>query len=845
MKIQAIRISGFRGIPPVKSGEPYVSISMQNGVAPKNLVLFGPNAFGKSSIADALEWFFRGHTRAPGYFDGYRDEDTVHLNLGKPGYPSIAYVELEILHKGQIHKVRRELGTDGQKCGEDLGDLVSEIRSAQDEIVVLDHDQFREFVNAASKEKWQTFSSLIGYEQLDQFRSGMDSLTAKSLTDHLGLTKRKSDLARTKAVFARELGQAVDRAHAGQAVEPSVKALRTGIMRRLEMALASLGLPASSEMSSLDQDYWNQLRARVQPSATRTSAVAQAANLREMAKSLSPIEKGFLATAKEFAESASRLGHRKQHFDKRVLSDLYRLGAKAVASDAEGDRCPLCDSAISRSELQAKLAMKLVDLDFEGIEKGRDSLHEQWKSLQNILRTVSRRLQSHSMSEIRDAFASAYCLEAVGSAIELESYDETIVSQWAEDCAVLVRTMAEAVVRVEEEILKIEHEIGNDSLGRIASEIDELDLLWRTYEKLIQDEHQIDTQQRDLDVATAVAEELRVVASSFREELSDFSGRVVELVNEDVSKYYEVLHPDDMVKPYLEASISGNQRTVTLRCDYYGNQNRDAASLLSESHRNSLGLAILLAFMNYKRRVGSPVEFCVFDDVTQSFDTSHRVNLIGLLEDARFPEVSDQQVLFLTHDRTLADLILRPGEERRTRSAWCRFDMRHWWLDCLVIEPGGDPFQISQRYLASGDEIAGAVYARRALETVLKSIVDKCNIRVQYRDKPWRTNIEDYRTWIVNELTELWVHNEGILDPADPAISAVLTSQQILNLTVHDSEFLDNPMTAADVKAALKIVTDLQALFTCRVCGKQRFHTVKRGKNGQIPNCRLCGKPLL
>lgn len=165
MKIQEIRVSGFRGIPPIDT-KPFVSLDLAGKARPKDLLLFGYNAYGKSSIADALEWFFRERVRGSECFEGYSDSDTVHLNVGKHGFPATAYVELDILHQGMVHTVRKELDATGKKCGENLGSIAHELDLASDEVIVLDHDRFRSFVGAASKDKWQTFSSLIGYEEL-------------------------------------------------------------------------------------------------------------------------------------------------------------------------------------------------------------------------------------------------------------------------------------------------------------------------------------------------------------------------------------------------------------------------------------------------------------------------------------------------------------------------------------------------------------------------------------------------------------------------------------------------------------------------------------------------------
>ena len=127
--------------------------------------------------------------------------------------------------------------------------------------------------------------------------------------------------------------------------------------------------------------------------------------------------------------------------------------------------------------------------------------------------------------------------------------------------------------------------------------------------------------------------------------------------------------------------------------------------------------------MKYKRQLGSPIEFCVFDDVTQSFDIEHRTNLLMLLENPIFPEIYNQQIIFMTHDRTLADLVKRPGEQNLPNS-WLRVDIRNWWLERMLLESEHDtePLTRTQKYIDQNDEIAAGIYLRRDWNNYIKQL---------------------------------------------------------------------------------------------------------------------------
>ena len=184
MKIKNIRIAGFRGVPPVAPPDVDIDLTSPSG-GPKNLLLFGPNAYGKSSIADALEWFFKESVRGSSYFEEYCDSDNIHVKVGQPGFLPEAYIEVIVDHNGTDYTLRKDINQSGTKIRENLGGIPAVIQQLENEIIVLDHDQFRKFVASANTEKWTTFSSLIGYEELDYFRAGIDSLSSRSLTDHL------------------------------------------------------------------------------------------------------------------------------------------------------------------------------------------------------------------------------------------------------------------------------------------------------------------------------------------------------------------------------------------------------------------------------------------------------------------------------------------------------------------------------------------------------------------------------------------------------------------------------------------------------------------------------------
>lgn len=315
MQIKSIKISGFRGIPPVDPPNVDISLVSPSGEI-KDLLLFGPNAYGKSSIADALEWFFKEKVRGGSYYEEYNERDNIHLKVGQPNFPQSAFIELLITHNGSDFIVRKEIDSSGQKTGEDLAGLSALFYQIRDEIIVLDHDQFRNFVAAANDRKWTTFASLIGFEELDHFRAGIESLTSRSITDYLQKVQLEKDVTTRRQQLQSLIVQAAERY---EVESQTVDKLLSTFWTRLEITLASLNYPIPNQNEQLKNQYWDNLRKKIRMSEQAIEASRRLGELQNFLTKLSPFEIDLAAEMKRFVNDVSNLGNQKQFFDKRAF----------------------------------------------------------------------------------------------------------------------------------------------------------------------------------------------------------------------------------------------------------------------------------------------------------------------------------------------------------------------------------------------------------------------------------------------------------------------------------------------------------------------------------------------
>lgn len=834
MRIKRIQISGFRGIPPVDPPNVDITLISQSGEV-KNLLLFGPNAYGKSSIADALEWFFKERVRGGTYFEEYSNQDNIHLKTGQPNFRQNAYIELLVEHNNSDYVVRKEMNISGDKIMENLGGIQPIFEQIKDEIIVLDHDQFRNFVASANDEKWATFASLIGFEELDHFRGGIDSLSGRSITDNLQKTQMEKNVSSKREQLSIQLQQAFLKFDAqGQDFQD----LKSFFWTKLEVTLSSLNFVIPNAYANLDENYWNELKKSVRLPESTIKASMRLGELKSLQDKLSPFEIDLVSEIGALLIDVESLEKQKEYFDKEILSQFYKAGLQIIHEHkTPQDYCPFCLTAYSWEKLSKDVERRNQQLKFEEIQSLQKSVDTRWKKIKQHVSNKNADLANIDITAVKDAYSLIKSASALDGYISLRAFDPERIREWTGNVRSLIRVLADNHNTVSEEVAKVEKVLGNNPVYELQTVIDDLYAFWKTLKELQVKIVELDRAQLKLDIVNQIIEKLRALTSNFRAELNDFSARVIEIINSDVKAYYDELHPRDEVRPFLEVGVKGVQRIVNLKCNYKGVPNKSAVSLLSESHRNSLGMSILLAFMKYKRQTGSPVGFCIFDDVTQSFDVEHRTSLLNLLENQRFPEISQQQILFFTHDRTLADLIKRSGDQQE-RDNWLRVDIRYWWLERMLLEAESDaePLSRAEYYANNNDEIAAAIYARRALEQLYKKIISKTQIKVAFSEKPWKIELNEYRLYILGEIRELWSEQKGFIDPNDGLLQQLFMSQRILNLTVHDSQFLENPMTLGDVQSAIDLIRQLDARFKCTNCGKP-YHTIKK-EQGNNPKCR-------
>ncbi len=298
-RLQELKLTAFRGVPDE------LTIPLGDG---QSLVVFGENGTGKSSIADALEWYLTG--------------------------------EIEILtHEGRKHAVRHvgarkeqvtavDVVTDGALAGRaEFPDTPNPkaIELASRETFLLRGRTLADFINKSKTEKWKSMAEILGLDGVDNLRGDLQRVRTE-------LRKRDKAASTALAECEKALNQ-------GEELSEEV------LLKGLKQICAGLGLEAPRTLERIADPSW--VAGLMGQSAGRGEAQRDAllAELRE------PPALGWPA------QHAAR-------WNELVATDeLARVGllerGSALLEQSGDASCPLCGQEIDRKALAAGIKERL------------------------------------------------------------------------------------------------------------------------------------------------------------------------------------------------------------------------------------------------------------------------------------------------------------------------------------------------------------------------------------------------------------------------------------------------------------------------------------------------------
>ena len=304
----------------------------------------------------------------------------------------------------------------------------------------------------------------------------------------------------------------------------------------------------------------------------------------------------------------------------------------------------------------------------------------------------------------------------------------------------------------------------------------------------------------DSDSARTAASYASTVFQAYADRQHAYFADILDRISGRVAEIYAKLHPGE---PLADVRIEPwGTKGVELAISFHGSRQKPPHGVLSESHLNSLAVALFLGMAD---TFNEQLDFLVLDDVVNSFDIEHRGELARLLA----TEFAHRQIVVLTHDQLFFDRLTKLAP------SWRRFEFTSWDFETgprMIQYQIGKMLQEAQAALTDGDRVGAAMKGRRALEEALQETCEGLAAPLPFRRgaKNDRREIGEALPGVRHVLKE---HSRATYSALKPLLNALEADvAAALNPEAHASQ--THPSTA-EVRAAIERVSELDARWTC------------------------------
>ncbi|MDP2924525.1 MAG: hypothetical protein Q8O30_12560 [Candidatus Omnitrophota bacterium] len=766
IKLRKLSLAHFRGAREL--------IELDFGTDFRSCILFGFNGEGKSTFAQAIEWFYRDSVAAL-TGEGVEKEDIVNLGASAKDETIVSIVfSKKELSASKLFKKDKGKSEWSNKSTEFIDYI--ENKSYYDRLYLNQHSILW-FLAKPKGQKKDEIAKIIGYEDIVNVRNSIAG-ALRDLERSTYLSDIRQRIANNDGLMASNIyGDIVN------TVDDLFQKSST-LLKKLgyEEKILSLGDLETAIAKAI----------KLIPNEQKTKDRIELENIKAKVVSLEKkirISKALTDWQKRFNE----LVQNKDVLSKLNLSDFLRNAEKIIKTDSSLKYCPLCEQDINREALlrsvvdryqkyssaranlttleeelsRIKITLAQLEREMDDLEKLlnvktivylKDTLQTLKLSLPNISSELSLAFQNRSQSLLDATKIDEDSKKASESLIALNATLQSMIDKLS-------------ITQDEKEKQSIFQALfrGKD----IALETIKYRKEVRLFEKQISDMQYIDEQM------------LQLQNHSLK--------TVLDLMSTDINKYFYFLNKKNRVKD-VKLEIKG-EAGIEFNLDFYGNEASPPKKYLSESQLNSLGIALFLAAVKKFNRVN---RFFILDDVLISFDRRYRLRLLELLK----KEFSDYQVLLLTHESFWYEMIKRQFPEWVKKEVTWSFEKGIRFKD-----DSSDWLKEAKTKLEAGEKVGNDL--RIGMENLLKHLCLALEVRL-----PFKLD-EDNEKRMIGELfpaLTATLNKKKSPIPSHHDYKSLEVSSFIANSESHDNPDLDSK---ADLEETIEKIRKFQGLFIC------------------------------
>jgi len=779
VKIRNLEIRGFRGI------RNKVNVDFDSS---KSILIYGDNGSGKSSIADAFEWF---------YYD--KVEHLSSEEIGTKGLPALrniflpdsgdAYVEIK--YSDSKYDAQKKLIIRKTKLSSEYTNTSEEFKGYMDaalkENLLLRYKDLLGFILSTKAQKLEEISHIIGFSEISKVKTVLKK-AVNDLKRELKQSRFDDRISsQQRNIFKRIQQNITDDEQYLNVIRELIAPLKLPVevkdVSSIDVILEALKKPEDKEAISNQLSY--------------EKVIEYLKNLEISFDSICTSYKGLYEKCQQIAKDKEKL--KKISLEPLLSQGLSILGKRLF----EDDNCPLCLQEKDREELIDELRKRIEELAI--FKKEKDAATEE---LNTILKLVQR-----ALTEAENALKEKCLLPEDNSEPkkEIEKIRGDITAAIAKIKKVTF-TELETITKPQDFIV-FDVTALKDLISILTSKKDKIvtgkkdDLIFTVHSKIEsvkQSYNEIKSLRKAAELLTQQQESLEPIYNEFVKRQRDGLSSFLAAISNDINDLYQFMNESENVSEIELVPLDEDDEFVgvTLQFKFHGRLEAPPHKYLSESRLNCLGICLFLASVKAYNKLN---KFIVLDDMITSFDTNHRARFARLL----IEKFSDYQIILFTHEKDWFEIVSNMVRGKN----W--MIKRMYWdhENGATIEP--PPFTLKEEIenkLKRADTTGLGNSIRMYLEHLLKEICHNLRVKVEFRFNGHNENRMSHE--LLSELKSKLKDRKCELK--DQATFDRLSSSMFLgNRTSHDSSFEGN---IDDLKMFYSDVQELEKLFRCSQC---------------------------
>ena len=769
-KIKSLSIKGLRGI------KKEILFPL-NG---KSILLYGENGSGKSSVTDALEWF---------YYD--KIEHLSSEEIGRKGIEGLRNIHMDDSDDGNItidysdakfnssKTINSNLSTNHTNTSDDF---VSFLNEAQKEQIILRYRDLVRFILATKGEKLTALSEIIGFSEVIKTRDALRK-SLNALKRDIKNSNYDSQISYQQEQIIEQLGQnVVSDDQYFDTVNNLLKkiALDKTVFDFNDLDAILKLIKKSDDTEILEKQVFLE---KVKNTANQLSTFTK------------NIDMEYENYYKQYQVIISDI----EKLNKIKLESLLTEGEKILKDEIIKDEvCPLCLQPKKKIELLRELQDRIEELQKYKDEKNtldvlKSNLLLEYAKVENLISNI---LTDSNIGSDENKVIKAHLLNIHEELINYQSEikkdilkDEKLILP--KELSINNNNFVEIEKVADEQTKLLKDSKKGDDKFDIHSKIVLSKNAYFDIKKLKNSKELLETQQYTLE---------KIFAAFIKKMESGFESFLTHL-SKDINDLYAFMNPGEHIEDISLVSLQKNDEFsgITIQFKFYDNDVTPPNKYLSESHLNCLGIAFYLTSVKTFNKTN---QFFIMDDVISSFDGTHRARFAHLLNE----KFSDYQIILMTHEKDWFDYVSKLVKGKN----WLINTFKHVDKDGPSIEVPLPSLKEQIENQISQNDINGlGNKIRKYLESLLKEMAKKLGVymRFEYNDKNEDRMPNELLTSLQSHLNK---HTDVTIDKN--LVDRLISSVFIGNKDSHDGSY---QVSIGDCKAFWADVVELE----------QQYHT--------------------